>query len=126
MQANPFDLTGDFNRQICGISDPDSPTRLRPERKEWTLTALEEEVTEFRDATTIEEETDALIDLIYFAAGRLQEMGVDGARAFLGVHACNMQKVRGELSKRPGSLGHDAIKPAGWQPPDYSWLTEAV
>lgn len=123
MQADPFALTGRFNREICGISDPDSPTRLQPARKEWTLAALKEEVNEFEDATELVDEVDALVDLIYFAAGRLQEMGVDGAKAFLEVHRCNMNKVRGELSKRPGSLGHDAVKPPGWTGPDYSWLS---
>lgn len=122
MQADPFALTGDFNQSVCGLDTPDSPTRLCAERKEWTVTALREEIKEFEEAQTLVEEVDALIDLIYFAAGRMQEMGVDGARAFKEVHAANMRKVRGSLSKRPGSKGHDAIKPAGWYGPDYQWL----
>jgi hypothetical protein len=85
--------------------------------------AAEEELTELEEAQTLEDEVDAIIDLIYFAAGRLYEMGVDGARAFKVVHDCNMLKERGELAKRPGSRGHDAIKPIGWKPPDYSWLS---
>jgi len=79
-------------------------------------------VNEFELSGDLHGEVDALIDLIYFAAGRMQEMGVDGQRALQAVHAANMRKVRGELAKRPGSLGHDAIKPVGWVGPDYSWL----
>jgi hypothetical protein len=125
MQVDPFQLTGDFNSQVCGLVSPAAPTRLDADRKQWTLAALREEVIEFQDSVTIEDEVDALIDLIYFAAGRMHEMGVDGGRAFAAVHACNMQKLRGTVAKRPGSRGHDAIKPEGWAPPDYGWLTES-
>lgn len=124
MLSNPFHLTGSFNKSVCGLVTPDSPTRLCPERKAWTVTALREEVEEFEAATTLVDEVDALIDLIYFAAGRMQEMGVDGARAFFEVHQANMRKVQGSLSKRPGSKGHDAVKPDNWTGPDYSWLVE--
>lgn len=122
MQTDPFELTRRFNEQVCGIAKPASPTRLGPERKSWTGIALREEVQEFIDADTIQDEVDALIDLIYFAAGRMQEMGVNGARAFNEVHACNMRKVRGDMAKRPGAMGFDAIKPPGWVAPDYAWL----
>lgn len=121
-----FQRTAIFNETICGLVKPKTPTRLSSDRKNWTLSALTEEVEEFSEATSIEDEVDSLIDLIYFAAGRLQEMGVDGDRAFNAVHDCNMMKIRGELSKRPGSLGHDAVKPQGWTPPDYSWLQPEV
>lgn len=119
-----FESTFTFNRQVCGLKTPEQPTRLNADRKSWTCAALNEEIGEFHRADNIVDEVDALIDLIYFAAGRMQEMGVDGARAFAEVHRANMRKVKGELSKRPGSLGHDAIKPEGWKGPDYSWLED--
>lgn len=117
-----FQQTSTFNRVVCGIETPERPTRLNSERKKWAFAALLEEANEFADADNLVDEVDALIDLIYFAAGRMQEMGVDGGRAFFEVQRANMQKIRGELSKRPGSQGHDAIKPEGWVGPDYSWL----
>ena len=61
---------------------------------------------------------DALVDLAYFALGRLVEMGVPPGPAFDRVHEANMQKVAGDLSKRPGWKGHDAVKPLGWRAPD--------
>ena len=119
---NVFLATAAFNQTVCGIHTPAQPERLNSERKMWTLHALSEEITEFDQADTLVDEVDALIDLIYFAAGRLQEMGVDGARAFGEVHKANMGKCRGQLTKRPGSQGYDAVKPEGWVGPDYSWL----
>jgi hypothetical protein len=121
-----FSDTAAFNTQVCAIPTPAVPTRLNAERKDWARIALAEELDEFADADNLIDEVDALIDLIYFAAGRLQEMGVDGQRAWDGVQEANLNKIRGELSKRPGSQGHDAIKPEGWTPPSYDWLLEQI
>ncbi len=113
-----LDLVLQFNQDIIGLPIPDRPTRLDPERKKWASGALSEELTEFMDATELEDEVDALLDLAYFALGRVIEMGVVPGAAFEEVHAANMAKVRGELSKRPNAKGFDAIKPDGWQPPN--------
>lgn len=122
-------LTGDmlddvttFNERIVGLARPAAPQRLLAQRKLWALDALDEEVREYELATTIEDETDSLIDLIYFALGRLMEMGVPIRAAFGEVQRANMDKQRGELSKRPNSLGYDAIKPEGWSAPVYTDL----
>jgi Domain of unknown function (DUF5664)/Phosphoribosyl-ATP pyrophosphohydrolase len=117
-QPNVFDQTAVFNHAVCGIEQPSAPKRLDPTRKAWTLKALREETQEYDDADSLTEEVDALLDLMYFAAGRLYEMGVDGQACFNEVHRANMMKLRGELAKRPGSKGHDAIKPEGWTPPN--------
>ncbi|ADK73419.1 Cof hydrolase [Roseobacter phage RDJL Phi 1] len=113
-------MTERFARDIIGLPIPDAPTRLEPERKKWASGALAEELTEFMDAETLEDEADALLDLMYFAGGRLIEMGLVPGAAFEEVHLANMAKERGELSKRPHSKGFDAIKPEGWTPPDLS------
>lgn len=112
------DLTAEFARDVIALPIPEMPTRLSGDRKDWSLTALGEELTEFRDADTLEDEVDALVDMTYFACGRLVEMGVFPRLVFDEVHAANMRKVQGELSKRPNSLGHDAIKPEGWTGPN--------
>ena len=113
-----LDLVLQFNQDIIGLPIPEQPSRLDPERKKWASGALSEELTEFMDATELEDEVDALLDLVYFALGRVIEMGVVPGAAFEEVHAANMAKVRGELSKRPNAKGFDAIKPDGWQPPN--------
>jgi hypothetical protein len=120
-----FSQTAEFADTIMGLSAPQFPTRIEPGRKRWACGAFREEVQEFEDATTIEDEADALADLIYFAAGRFHEMGLDGRAHFNLVHAANMLKKKGELSKRPFSKGYDAVKPDGWTPPDHGPLVEA-
>lgn len=114
-----------FNVDIIGLPIPLQPARLSEARKNWAETAIGEELTEFHDATTLEGEADALIDLAYFALGRLVEMGLAPLALFEEVHQANMRKVRGELSKRPNSMGYDAIKPADWVPPNLAPLLEA-
>lgn len=113
-----------FNREVIGLPVPDAPQRLDPERKHWAHGAMSEELAEFMEAETLEEEVDALVDLSYFAMGRLVEMGVLPGPVFEEVHKANMAKERGSLSKRPHSRGYDAVKPAGWTPPDLkAYLT---
>lgn len=114
-----------FNREVIGLPIPQQPKCLDAKRTKWAETAMLEEVQEFVDASRakdVPEAADALIDLVYFALGRLVEMGVPATAVFEAVHEANMSKQRGELSKRPGSKGFDAVKPPGWRAPDHSWL----
>lgn len=113
-----LDMVDRFNREIIGLPIPGKPKMLDADRKQWSCTAFEEEMTEFKEAKTIEDEADALIDLTYFALGRLVEMGLAPLPLFEQVHGANMKKKRGELSKRPAARGFDAVKPEGWKPPD--------
>ncbi len=115
----------DFNREVVALPIPETPQVIGPERQSWANAALQEELTEFNeaiDAGDVLEAADALIDLVYFALGRLVEMGVPAIAVMDEVQRANMDKEQGELSKRPSSMGHDAIKPAGWQAPDHAWL----
>lgn len=107
-----------FNVDIIGLPIPETPTRLSDARKDWAARALYEELDEFQRAETLENEVDALVDMSYFALGRLIEMGVVPGPAFEEVHAANMRKRKGALSKRPNSLGFDAVKPDGWTGPE--------
>lgn len=111
-----------FNREIVDFPFPERPTRLRPDRKEFALTVFREEDQEFNDATSLEDEVDAVIDGIYFRLGRLLEMGVLPGPSFEEVHKANMAKTRGTLNKRSNSKGYDAVKPEGWQPPNLEPL----
>ena len=115
----------EFNREVVALPVPETPQVLGEQRRTWANAALQEELKEFNeaaDAGDVLEAADALIDLVYFALGRLVEMGVPATAVMDEVQRANMDKERGELSKRPGSMGHDAIKPAGWQAPDHAWL----
>ncbi|QNN97215.1 hydrolase (HAD superfamily) [Xanthomonas phage Xp12] len=114
-----------FNVQILDTPIPGTPEILSSIRMDASVDALNEEIQEFKDAHAdgdVLEAADALVDLIYFALGRLVEMGVPPLAVFDAVQAANMAKVRGDLSKRPGWNGRDAVKPEGWQPPNHDWL----
>lgn len=120
--AHMYDRVEAFNSEVLGLPVPAQPTLLQGPRKDWAVTALTEEVTEFKYATTVVDQADALMDNIFFSLGRLMEMGVPARAIFDEVDRANMQKARGELSKRPGSQGFDAIKPEGWTAPNHDWL----
>jgi hypothetical protein len=121
-----MEQTERFNREVIGLPIPERPTRLDPERKAWALGALREELDELASSEVLEEEVDALLDLVYFALGRVVEMGVAVRPAFETIHAANMAKQRGALSKRPYSRGYDAVKPEGWKAPDLRPLLEVT
>lgn len=111
-----------FNKDVVGLPIPSTPVPLSLNRAGWAATALGEELEEFIKASAegdILETADALIDLVYFALGRLVEMGVPAMAVFDEVQRANMSKRRGELSKRPGAMGYDAVKPEGWQAPEH-------
>jgi hypothetical protein len=108
-----------FNREIIDLPIPDQPTRLGPVRKDAAIAHLYEELIEFKQAETIDEEVDALIDLAYVALGRLIEMGIAPGPVFDEVHDANMRRVKGDNpSRRPGAVGFDAVKPEDWEPPN--------
>ncbi len=114
-----------FNEQVTSLPIPSMPVVLSDRRREWFNTALAEEVKEFNTACEQGdplEAADGILDLVFFALGRLCEMGIPTSAIWEGIVRANMAKQQGMLAKRPGSLGHDAIKPPGWTPPDHSWL----
>ncbi len=127
LQANPhtlsrmFDMVCEFNGKIVGLEPPEQPGLLDPLRMDFRLNHMREELVEALDSAAegdLSGVVDGLLDLIYVALGTLMEMGVAPGAAFEEVHAANMTRVRGEQSRRPGSRGHDAVKPPGWKPPD--------
>ena len=125
----------EFNNQVIGLTCVEF---LSKERLEWFKGVINEELGEFEVANNnyIEargshddymaqcnraEMADALIDLIYFAYGRLYEIGIfpDGFTAMWdAVHSANMKKKKG--NKGRGS-DLDAVKPEGWEAPEKSF-----
>lgn len=118
-----------FNAEVIGLPIPDAPQMLSPQRKTFAVDHLGEELDEFAEAVgadDVAKAADALVDLVYVALGRLVEMGISPGAAFTEVHDANMRKVRGEVAKRPNSLGHDAVKPEGWTPPDLMKILQVT
>lgn len=111
-----------FNTRILGRHAPIFPTRLKPQEKEWAIGAFNEEVQEYSNAETIEDEADALADLAYYALGRLHCMGLDTGAIFSEVHRANMKKVPGVRGRRQGHIGEgfDAVKPEDWLEPVHT------
>jgi len=112
-----------FNEQIIG-TPTDLPLQpLSKELRNWFVDAINEELEEYSQAWLNQDligQVDAIIDLMYFAIGRLQQMGLTREQArdcFMAVHTANMTKKRGAQAKR-GNLEADAIKPAEWVAPE--------
>jgi predicted HAD superfamily Cof-like phosphohydrolase len=67
-----------------------------------------------------EEIVDGLIDMIVFAIGTLDVMGVDVNKAWDEVYRANITKEPGVKPGRPNRFGlPDLLKPAGWTPPSH-------
>ena len=92
------------------------PIMLPAERVESRTSWLAEEVEELRNAGTLLDQADAVIDLIYFALGTLVEMGVEGEPLFKIVHEANMTKLWPDGKPRFGNDGK-VEKPPTWRDP---------
>lgn len=92
------------------------PTAMDNERKKARTAWMQEELDEFVEASTIEDEADAMIDLMYFALGTLVEMGVKPQEIFDIVQHANMSKVWPDGLVHKNEMGK-TIKPANWEDP---------
>lgn len=119
MLEDHLKLAERFHLDVTKLPMPDTPRMLGLEELRYAATVFAEETEELMDATTVGDQADAVIDLIYFAYGRLLEMGVKPGPAFQLVHDANMKKVSG-ANKRGDRF--EAAKPAGWTPPDWDAL----
>lgn len=93
------------------------PVAINEQRKVARVDWLFEEVRELQDSTTIVEQVDALIDIMYFAYGTLVEMGVPDVEAFSAVHNANMRKLD-EHGRPLFSKSGKISKPSGWVGPE--------
>jgi len=109
-----------FHRKF-GIDYYGPPRQLERVLEEFRVRFMQEELTEYISATyeqDIEDQLDALVDLVYVALGTAHLQGFDFARAWKRVHAANMKKVRdGEWPSKC------VKKPEGWEPPNHHDLT---
>lgn len=114
-----FDMTEKFCQEVIGITRT-KVTALSDDERDWLIGVLREEITEFEYASELEDKLDALIDLMFFAAGGFTRMGIppDAAQSmFRVVFEANMTKEKGR-KKRDVEHELDAVKPANWQAPE--------
>ena len=111
-----------FNQDVIGIKSR-SIGELDPKEHEWLVGALGEEITELEVAYSGHDfvgQIDAVIDLIYFAAGALTRFGLPSdvsEHIFNVVHQCNLQKIKGRKQERDVQSNLDAVKPEDWSDP---------
>ncbi len=112
-----------FQAAVLNNQFPHKPRLLSPQSMSDQLSRLAEEVDEVHsavhddkltDLNKMIDITDGLIDLMYFAAGWLHQMGIPFNNAWEIVHKANMQKVAGRTNR---GQDNDAAKPAGWVDP---------
>lgn len=106
--------------RILNSNEPSIISRFKlTERRNF----MQEELDEFRDAATLEEMADALVDLVYVAKGTAVMMGLPWAELWADVQRANMSKVRG-VGKRGNKV--DLVKPPGWHPPETKEILDAA
>lgn len=113
----------DFQKEVLGNEFPQKPKLIEGDLRMQTIVRLDEEMIEFQEAETINDQADALVDLIYFSLGAMHQAGIDTQRVWDAVQEANMSKQKG-VTKRGDD--NDAAKPAEWKAPDHSWLDEAA
>lgn len=123
-----------------------TPRMMPPELSKFRIEFMMEELIEYRKAVEgaqnelsrapeyrdpaeyahhLEQQLDALVDLVYVALGTSYLKGFNFREAWRRVHAANMKKVRAinaEESKRGSE--YDVVKPKDWEPPSHIDLVE--
>jgi predicted HAD superfamily Cof-like phosphohydrolase len=90
------------------------PKRRRIVRCIW----MREEIEEFLCAKTLVDQTDAMMDLLFFCIGTLVEMGVRPEKVFLAVLKANMAKLWDDGKPHFRDGDNKIMKPEGWEPPE--------
>lgn len=109
-----------------GITSEDLPT-FSQEEKTFRIMAMLEEIEEYACAETIDDELDAIIDLIVFALGTLERQGLlpIAEKSFNRVMVANCNKKLGPNTKR-GSFALDLVKPERWTAPQFRDLLGGI
>lgn len=103
---------------LFGHPAPLKPEVQPPELVERRAKWIRSEVTELEEATTVYEQADAYLDIIYFAVGGLVELGIKFThRLWRLVQSANLAKIWPDGSIRKNEAGK-VQKPDGWTAPD--------
>ena len=120
-----------FMKEVRGVDasviQEAGPAPLKGDLKIDRIKFMLEELDEFTNAETLEDQVDALVDLQYFLYGTLLEMGVNADQftvCFNRVHKANMAKKAGRKEGR-FTTSVDATKPEGWVEPDLKSVFQA-
>jgi predicted HAD superfamily Cof-like phosphohydrolase len=102
---------------------PTPATSLSGDKKSFIRQMILDELNEFDEATTLEGEVDALVDLVYYVADFCNRMRLPFDQVFDAVHAANMRKLvrdenRNVLRETDGPRKGKILKPANWVGPD--------
>ena len=119
-----FEKVKDFHRMF-NHRVKETPVFLPEEQVKNRVEFMREEIQEFIDSENVYDQTDAMIDLIYFALGTLVEMGVKPKEIFDIVHNANMTKVWADGKVRYREDNGKVIKPPEWEDP-YPKIKAAI
>ena len=92
------------------------PRHLTKEEKVFYHAAFVEEALEYLEAETLEDEYDAILDLMVFTMGAMLRHGFK-PEGLVAVVEANLKKTVGPQKKR-GGFELDLVKPEGWTPPN--------
>lgn len=111
--------------QAFGHPVANRPAMLTLDRVQARSNWMAEEVEEFKKARTLEDQADAMIDLLYFALGTLVEMGIEAETLFHIVHKANMDKLWPDGKPRLAGDGK-VQKPPTWREPGEALRREIL
>lgn len=96
------------------------PRHLDPEERTFRITAMQEELDEYKSAGRLVDQYDALLDLLVFTLGTLYRQGFPTSPGFQAVMRANMNKKLGSNGAKRGGFKRDLVKPEGWIGPETS------
>lgn len=79
---------------------------------------IEEEFIELKDAYDMEQELDALIDILVVTIGAIHSAGFDAEGAWKEVMKTNFAKIDKDTGKVRKREDGKVLKPVGWTPPN--------
>ena len=111
--TNPFRDQEKF-MQACGQSTQGENV----EQYKLYFNLIKEEVKELEDSATMEDDLDALIDILVVTIGAIHSMGADAEGAWKEVMRTNFAKIDKETGKVRKREDGKVLKPLGWTPPE--------
>lgn len=112
-----FEMVRDFQSKM-GQPVAEKPTFMHLKRRLERYGYMQEELNEFRDAETLVDQVDGLIDLAYLVNGTLVEIGVLPDIPFEIVHNANMSKLWKDGKPRTNPETGKIIKPPTFVRPE--------
>ena len=107
----------------CSDEITSSPKKMSAEAVQFIRKMIDDELRELENSSTIAQQADALVDVIYYICDTAVRHGMNLDPLFEIVHSANMGKVvDGKVIRRDDGK---ILKPAGWVDPQKS-LDEEV